>query len=396
MITTIYGSVDGCAYGESTTYSTARTTGAAALSTNIVAGQELAGSTYRCYEGFFQFNCSALGGYGKFVVTDVDVFLKVSDKRDTTAFTFNVVARNYGTTLTSGDFVSGASISGTVMFADSSSLFVDEAYRQLTQASAWDSAALINYSGTSSAIMYMAYSSRHVAGTTPTGDEELVFYSSSASGTTSDPYAIVEWYSTEPVAGNLHGALGAPTAWNRVLSAVEVRDVMNLGMTINDRVQDNGQVTIEKVVRTRAGTLVPATHVQAGWWIENQEYRPYPDDKPRPLLIQAHNVDLQAGKNVLTIGIDYTEKELGMKIADLLAEPDPSSLSADQEAAIDPYQPEAYEGNSTEESATPEETAPPTGDEHIPTYWEGYPTEEAYLKRHPWMRGLPGTGTSTT
>lgn len=376
MITTIYASADGTAYGENSAYATARTTAAASLTSSLVVGQTLAGSTYRCYEAFLQFNCSALGSYGKFTITDVDLFLKVQDDLDAVSFDLNVVGRNYGSTFEQADYVSGAGITGTVKFQDASSAFADEVYRQLTQASAWDSAALINYSGSSSAIMYMAYSSRHAAGTTPAGNECLTFYSSAAAGTTSDPYALVEWYSKEPVAGYLHGAVGPAAAWQRVLSAEEIAQVVALGGTIIDRVLDSGVAVIEGEVDTAAGTKVPAARVRAGWWLQNLDYQPEASDKPRPLLITGNDVSLANGRNALTVGVDWVEKEIGVSMARTLALPEPVEVSAAEASAADPYQPES---TVTEETGAAD-------DGPLPTYWDGYPTEEAYLRAHPWMR----------
>lgn len=379
MITTVYAGTDGSAWGQNAAYATARTTGAANDGSIIMVGQRFSGATYFCYEGFLTFALNTpLGDYGKFTITDVDLFLKTRDDLDATAFDLKVVGRDYGLTLDTADFVSGASISGTVLFQNPSTDFAAGAYEQLTKAAAWDNSALFAGTGTSSYLRFMLYSSRHAAGTTPTGNELLSFYDSSESGTTSDPYALIEWYSKDPVAGNLHGAVGPAAAWPRALSAEEVAEVVAQGMVVRDRALDSGTAVIQGDVRTAAGTTVPASHVRAGWWLQHLDYQPHPSDRPRPLLIQGHSVDLDANRNALTVGVDWMEREIGARMADVLALPEPLEASAVEQSAADPYRPE------TVVSEGPEETASQEARET--TYWEGYASEEEYLKAHPWMR----------
>jgi hypothetical protein len=189
-------------------------------------------------------------------------------------------------------------------------------------------------------IYLMLYSTRHKAGTEPSGNEYVTFYDASTAGTGSDPYILVTWHSIDPAGGFLEGALGPVTAFNRALTAAEVRDVMALGQVILDRALDAGTAVIEGTVTTRSGSRVPAAHVRAGWWIQNLDYQPDADDKPKPLLITGHSVDMEAGRNALTVGVDWMEDEVGVKMADLLAIPAAVEVTPTEASAADADHPE--------------------------------------------------------
>ena len=135
-------------------------------------------------------------------------------------------------------------------------------------------------------------------------------------------------------ASNLTGALGPVSAWNRALSAAEVAQVMNLGQVILDRSLDSGTAVITGSVMTQAGTVVPATHVRSGWWLQNLD-DPGTDERPKPLIITGASVNLASGENALTIGDDWMEAEIGVKMADLLALPAPADAVVTEDAVAD-------------------------------------------------------------
>jgi hypothetical protein len=103
-----------------------------------------------------------------------------------------------------------------------------------------------------------------------------------------------------------------------------------------------GTVVISGTVRNRQGAVVPAHHVRAGWWIQHTE-----TGSTQPLYITGHSVDLAGKKNALTIGVDWMEKEIGVRQAELLAIPPTVVPDPVTEDAVDPYTPDApYESES--------------------------------------------------
>jgi hypothetical protein len=335
METTVWGNTaDGHVYGSSATYTTARSTAATADGTSVKVGQE---TGFKCHEGFVSFDVDAAVGlsYGQYVIDSVRLFMKPAALYDTTEFTIEAVTKDWGATLGTADWVPYDSISGTVRWTVDSADLAAGVYSELTLGT-WEAAGLDSDGN----VYLMLYSTRHKAGTEPTTNEYVTFYSADEAGTGSDPYIIVTWHSIEPAGGFLEGALGPVTAFNRALTAAEVRDVMALGQVILDRALDSGTAVIEGVVTTRSGSKVPAAHVRAGWWIQNLDYDPDASDTPRPLLITGHSVDMEAGRNALTVGVDWMEDEIGVKMADLLAIPDPVEVTPVENAAADPTQPE--------------------------------------------------------
>lgn len=113
----------------------------------------------------------------------------------------------------------------------------------------------------------------------------------------------------------MDGGIGRVTAWNGVLDAGDVTDDEAATTEYEGHSLASGTVSISGTVKTRRGTLVPATHVRAGWWVQNLE------TGGDPLYISAHSVDLAAGRNALTIGRDWMEDEIGVRMAELLAMP---------------------------------------------------------------------------
>ncbi len=374
MLVTIYADNDGYVEGSNATYATARTTAATAYEDMAPAvGQQLSGGTYKCFESFLSFPLSSLGDYGadEYELLSASIFLQVSADGAATDFTINAMKDDWGTSLTTGDWHNGSTAltEETLWSADSADAVSGE-YLELAWAPVGVGPVNIRNKLSSSPVMPTAsehlrlllYSDRHKAGTTPSGNEYLSFYSAATAGTTDDPYMLVDYvyYEVSAATDDLAGAVGPAVAFNRELSAAEVAAVMTLGQTIMDRALDNGTVTIGGEVRTAAGTVVPATHVRAGWWLQDLDYLPDASEGPRPLVIGAHDVDLAAGTNALTIGQDWMLREIGVRMGELLALPEPVALSADEEAVLDPTLPDAVD--TVEE---PEWTEPALG-ESIP------------------------------
>ena len=115
-----------------------------------------------------------------------------------------------------------------------------------------------------------------------------------------------------------------------------------------------GTVVITGTVRNRKGAPVPEHHVRAGWWIQNLDWQPDPKLPPPALYITGHSVDLAGKKNALTIGVDWMEKEIGVRMAELLAIPPtvvPDALTQD---AVDPYTPDTGADAGTDAGTEPD------------------------------------------
>lgn len=353
---TIYASDDGYIDSSDASYTNARAgTGTKAANDSAATsyvGQRLDGSTRHCYEGFLSFDFNAFGDFagGDYRVPDAPAIgIYVNSAPGTTAatdFTLNAYWLDWGSSLTTGDWVAGASLTGVTKYSTDAHHAVLDHYLVLAAVA---SPQVLNNTGpgginATDFVRAILYSSRHKAGDAPTGNEFLSFAGASTSGTSKDPYLSCEVVLMDPslATDDLAGAVGPAAAFSRELSAAEVAEVMDLGMTIIDRALDNGTATIEGNVRTAAGTVVPATHVRAGWWLTNLDYMPDASEGPRPLVISGHDVgDLKAGQNVLTIGEDWMFQEIGVRMGELLAISEPTEVTADEESYLDPELPDA-------------------------------------------------------
>ena len=103
----------------STTYSTARTGGGTlnleSYGTLYESGQKFATPNYYCYELFLEFDTSTIGGSS--TVTSAVFAIDGGGDSSTTNFVSQVRKNDYGASLTTGDFVSGASLSALTLLA---------------------------------------------------------------------------------------------------------------------------------------------------------------------------------------------------------------------------------------------------------------------------------------
>jgi hypothetical protein len=186
---TIYsGASDGSIQSTNATYATARTGGTLAVQDAASGG--LCGQAeffgYACREAFMDFDTS--------VITDTDTIdsaalgIYGSNDFSTTDFTIQVRLNDWGGTLTTADWVSGASLSGTLLATYATSggwstagynTFTDVAFP-----------ANINKAG-STRVMFN--SDRHAAGSAPAGftNEFVDAYYADDAGTTRDPKLVV-------------------------------------------------------------------------------------------------------------------------------------------------------------------------------------------------------------
>lgn len=138
---------------------------------------------YDCVEQFVGFDTSSIADSD--IVSQVVLDMYLTADNSTTDFTINARTKDWGASVTSADWVAGASLSGLTLLASlsTSGIGATGAYKTLTSQAAFLTAPNIK-TGTVFAVLS---SSRLESGTTPTGEEYVQFSTSSESGTTQDP-----------------------------------------------------------------------------------------------------------------------------------------------------------------------------------------------------------------
>lgn len=210
-VTTVYAEVPG---GEGTcrsfnaTYAIARTGGTLLAVANHVIGQF---NDYRCYESFVIFNTSAIPDTD--VVSDVIASFDGSSDTSTTDFDVKLAASSYnGGAVTGGDWVDGSTLSGLTELASWSTAGYSAGYNDFTSAGAVFNSA-INKTGNTALILF---SSRHAAGTTPTGSEYVTFTDADAAGTTSDAKLAITHASGGSMPPLLGGSYRRLNVWHKI------------------------------------------------------------------------------------------------------------------------------------------------------------------------------------
>jgi len=182
---TIYsGSGGGYIRSANNTYSTARAGSSLTATTGAgeahAWGQERSGSSRRCYEAFFAFDCSSVTGTASVATFSEYGLLDAS----TTDFTMEARTKTWsGSGLTTADWVAGASLSGLTLLASrSSSGWSTSGYN------AWTSeAALLTAVDLHGSLEFLTCSAEQTSGSDPTNDEYVGCYNSEESGTSTDP-----------------------------------------------------------------------------------------------------------------------------------------------------------------------------------------------------------------
>ena len=174
-------SSDGYINSNSATYATARSGGgtisAVTGAPNTYVGQYYGAPTYYVYEAFLQFDTSSVSG----TVASATLAVYIEGDTSTTDFTINARAYDWGASLTTADFVAGASLSGNALRATraTSGLSVG-AYNDFTSDSSFAS-------NTADPVRLVLASDRTESNTAPTGAEYVDWYPVATSGTTQDP-----------------------------------------------------------------------------------------------------------------------------------------------------------------------------------------------------------------
>lgn len=202
MTTTVVYSdaADGQIESSNAVYATARTGGtlsAAAAAGNFGHGQsEFFG--YRCYEGFLSFDTSGIADTDTVSAVELALYGQAAGTRN---FISRARTSDWGASLTTADWVSGASLSGLTLQAtyDTSVAWSTSDYNAYTSEAGFPAA--VNKTGTTYLLLS---SSRHEGANTPGAGvfETVNCYSADDSGTTRDPKLTVThagagnpWYS---------------------------------------------------------------------------------------------------------------------------------------------------------------------------------------------------------
>lgn len=160
----------------SATYSNAREgTGTLSASTSATTGrvgQLLSGSNYICYELFGRFDLISAGiGVGD-TITGASLICNIRADSSTTDFTLEARTRDWGTSLTTADYVAGSSLSGLTLLASIGTSGIGNPFTMTNSGTALVDACTTALAGDGWVKMIFC-SDRHGAGTTPTGNEFL-------------------------------------------------------------------------------------------------------------------------------------------------------------------------------------------------------------------------------
>lgn len=184
-VTTVFATTgDGFIITDSSSYTSARAGSGATVDTTTSparAGQVTGVDQYRCPETFVSFDTSAIADSD--VVSSVDLTLYMGVQVSSNHFTLEARTKDWGATLTTGDYVAGASLSGLPLLASLSTTAILGGSQALTS-----EAAFLTATGMKTGVVYvMLSSSRHRLGNTASGNEYVQIWTADFTGTTQDP-----------------------------------------------------------------------------------------------------------------------------------------------------------------------------------------------------------------
>lgn len=191
---TIYGEAsDGYVQSSDPVYSNARAgTGTSAVdntSIGLYTGQTFI-TVYRCYQGFIQYNTSAIGETA--AITSVSELLYLYNDLSDADFTIEVRSVDWGASLEVSDFVAGVKLGSYTLLSSKTSDTYASGYNEFSSSSSFISA--INKTGNTK---IMHSSNRQRLGNTPTQREYVRWYSADQTGTDQDPKLVITY--TVPV-----------------------------------------------------------------------------------------------------------------------------------------------------------------------------------------------------
>lgn len=200
-------SADGRIQSQSSDYVTCRAGSNLAATTdsslNDVVGQKLSGSTYFCWELFLDFDTSSIPDTD--VIDSVSLSLWLEDDLSTQDFTVQARLHDWGGTLTTADWVSGANLSTKTLLATLATNGIGSAgaYKAFTS----DAAFVSNVSKTGTTYILLN-SDRHSGSNWPSGEERVEFgmqesghapklvvdHSAATGGGGSDPFGMMGFF----------------------------------------------------------------------------------------------------------------------------------------------------------------------------------------------------------
>lgn len=202
--TVVYADNDGWVYGLSATYATARSTAVVAIQANaqLVAGQYYgSGGEYNVIEGFVSFDTSAIPAGD--TVSAVTLSLMRYNHSSKVDFIQRASVRDFGTSVTTADWVAGASLSGLTLDATYSTSSSSSTTVYQDMASEAGLPARVN-KGAGAHTRFILWSNRDEAGTAPGTGAGTNEYESwrgyITAGTTQDPKLTI----THAAAGFAH------------------------------------------------------------------------------------------------------------------------------------------------------------------------------------------------
>lgn len=192
---------------QNATYTTARS-GGGTFATDTTAtyteiGQELAGGIYYCYEAYWSFDTSSIPSNATIDSVTLEAYIEGISTSSSTAGVPRVRVKDWGTTVTSSDWVAGASVSGQTLVAHFASMATLSG-QSGTYVTAVDDdlAANIVKAGTTK---FMVTTDRFEAGTAPgVGGEYVSFGTANGSN---PPKLTVTWTVPSTGSPNRRGGL---------------------------------------------------------------------------------------------------------------------------------------------------------------------------------------------
>lgn len=166
-------SADGWSYGDSATYATAGSTpaGATAAQASGNAGQFWMGTAFWLYEAYVQWDTSSIPDTN--VISSATISLYGKNDQSDTDYVQEIRMSDWGTALTTADWIAQANLSGKTLVASKSTAggIPTNAYTAFTS----EAALLTNINKTGSTRVLLC-SNRFTAGTQPTGLERVEWW----------------------------------------------------------------------------------------------------------------------------------------------------------------------------------------------------------------------------
>lgn len=255
---------DGQIESSNATYGTARSGGTLVANTGGTSANVGQVTGYACYEAFLSFDTSTIPDGD--IITSVTLSLDGTGATDgsDTDFTINARVYDWGPSLTTGDWIAGASLSGNTLVASrSTSGWSASGYNDFTSEAAFLTA--INKAG----VTYLVISSsRHEAGTTPSGNEYVGFATADNSGTANDPKLVVTHISPTGTIASAIAPLTSALAGEQAFSGTVAASLQPLTAALAGWAEATGAI---------ASSLRPLTAALGG-----RTYFPEIEGVPRP------------------------------------------------------------------------------------------------------------------